>query len=327
MALDDTFTITQPGQSGAAGSRTALHIEEFTGMVRETFDRRSVLQPYVDVRNVQGTSVFSNEGIGKSTLQTVVAGAAPDGTTNKFGKKTLSIDTIVIARNIVPILDAFQKHYDVRSKIAREHGKELAKFTDQAFFIQALKAAKLTDTAYVGLTGGGTGHTGGSQEVLASAGDALDPSKMYVALGNALTKMRLKDVDPVADGVMICVDPGLHNVLGQSELLINQQYVTAQGNTIQASILKAYGCPVIASNNLPVGLTIASHRLGTAYDGDFTKDVAVLLAPEALMAGETIPLTANVHYSDIYLQWFIDAYTSFAVGPDRAEYAAVISKP
>lgn len=327
MALDDTFTITQPGQVGAAGSRTALHIEEFTGMVRETFDRRSVLQPFVDVRNVQGTSVFSNEGIGKSTLQVVTPGSAPDGTVNKFGKKTLTIDTIVIARNTLAILDAFQKHYDVRAKIGREHGKEIAKFTDQAFFIQALKAAKLTDTAYTGLTGGGTGHTGGSQEVLAAAGDALDPSKMYIALGNALTKMKNKDVDPVADGVLICVGNDTWNVLSQSELLINQQYVTASGNSVAASVLKSHGCPVISSNNLPTGSVISSHKLGSAYDGDFTKDVAVLLSPEALMAGETIPLTANVHYSDIYLQWFIDAYTSFAVGPDRAEFAAVISKP
>ena len=63
-----------------------------------------------------------------------------------------------------------------------------------------------------------------------------------------------------------------------------------------------------------------------AYDVDATeaKTVALLLMPKALLAGETIPLTSKVYYSDVELQWFIDSYLAFGVTPNRAEMAGII---
>ena len=46
--------------------------------------------------------------------------------------------------------------------------------------------------------------------------------------------------------------------------------------------------------------------------------------PKALLAGETIPLTSKVYYSDIELQWFIDSYLAYGVTPNRAEMAGGI---
>lgn len=330
MALDDSFNITRPGQNGGTGDIDALHIEEYTGVVHATIERRSVITPFIPTRSVKGTSVFSNNAVGESTLQKVVPGTQPDGTVNKFAKKTLTIDTTILARSAFPLLETWQTQYDARQKVGVEHGKKHAKFRDQAFFIQALKAAKATDTFYTGVSG--AGHFGGSQVTLGASGDATDPAKMYAAICDLIQKMQEKDVDPLMDGVILATSPAVFNTLSQAELLINQTYVTSQGNSVAGSVLKSHGCPILTSMNLPVGQTISSHYLSNAdnsnaYDGDFTKDLLVAFAPEALMAGETIAMTTNVEWVQSHLAWLVDAYCAFAVGPDRAEYAGVISKP
>jgi len=331
MPLDDTYNFTLPGQTGATGSKFAQHIAEYTGVVEQTIKRYSQIEGFVPVRPVKGTSIFQNFAVGESTLQKVVPGAKPDGTVNKFGKKSLSIDTIVLARSVFPLLETWQTSYDSRKEVGQEHGKKIGKFYDQSFYIQAIKAAQLATTAYAGQDAA-SGYTGGTQVTFTGANDHLDPALLYSRLADLFTGMRLKDVDPAKDDVMVVVKPAEFTTLQQNDQLINREYITSEGVSINAHILKAWGCPVFDSNDFPGGSVIASHLLSNsdnsnAYDGDFTKVVAVAFSPRALMAGSTIPLTTKMHWSDEYLQWFVDAYLSYAVGPNRAEFAGVVLKP
>ncbi len=89
------------------------------------------------------------------------------------------------------------------------------------------------------------------------------------------------------------------------------------------------GVPVLSSNNLP-NTNITGHFLSntfnsSAYDGDFTKTIASIFSPKAIMAGETIPVTSDVFFDKLMLSWCVQSYLSFAVGPNRAEYAAEIA--
>jgi hypothetical protein len=332
MALDDVYNVTHPGQRGATGAVNAQHIEEYTGVVEATIERLSVLAPHIPMRSVRGTSIFSNFGVGESALQKVVPGAAPDGTVNKFGKNSVTVDTLVLARSAFPLLETFQVSYDARAEVGREHGKKLAKFTDQALFIAALKAAAATQSAYAGLTSG-AGHSGASQVVMSNASDYLDPAKLLSYLDDLFISMEAKDVDPVAENLMIVSKPEHWYRLSQNELLINTQYVTANGTKLDnVPVLKDRGVPVLKSNNFPGGETITGHLLSNSdnsnfYDGDFTKTVFGVFGPRAIQAGETIPLTTSVYWSQEYLQWLVDAYTSFGAGPNRVEYAGRIDKP
>lgn len=334
MAITETYNIVRPGQSNSAGAINALHIEEFTGLVESTIERKSVLKGWIPVRMVRGTSQITNFAVGESVLQKAVPGVQPDGTTNDFAKRSLTVDTVVLARAVLPLLEVFQTSYDARKEIALEHGKKIAKFTDQTFFIQAVKAALLADSAYrgTGAAGKPAGHFGGSQQVLGAAGDALDPAKLYAALAGLYTKMELKDVDPQSDDIMLAVKPTEFYTLLQNEQLIDSEYITSDGNTIKGMVLKGYGCPVVRSNNFPGGEVITGHMYsnaanGNAYDGDFSKVVACAFSPRALMAGETIPLESDVFYDKLSKSWFVDAHLSFAVGPNRAEFAGVIVRP
>jgi hypothetical protein len=330
MALDDTFAVTRPGQVGATGAINATHIEEYTGEVEGTIERKSAINGFIKLRTIKGTSVITNFAVGESTLQKITPGAAPDGTSNKFGKNSLTVDTVVLARSVFPLLEVFQTSYDARMEVGREHGRKIAKFYDQSFFIQACKTAALTAAKHSGVNG--AGHSGASQITLAGASDHLDPAKLYAAIAELFTAMEVKDVDPRTDDVMLVVKPAEFYTLLQNEALINTEYLTSEGVSVKAMVLKTYGVPVINSNNYPGGEVISGHLLsnsdnGNAYDGTFTKDVAVAFSPRALLAGATIPLQSGVFWDDAYKHWYVDAWLSYGVGPNRPEFAGKISKP
>lgn len=331
MALDDVFNITRPGARNNGTNPLELHIEEFIGEVAGTISRRSLTEGWIPMKSVQGTSTIRADGTGESTLQKIVPGATPDGIPSKQGKTTLTIDTVILAREVLPILDVFQQSWDKRMEIAREHGKKIAKFLDQAMFIQAIKTSLLANSKFY--SGAELpGHSGGSVETLSASGDATDPAKLYAAIANLLVKMENKDVDPQNDGLALVVKPAQFYALLQAEQLINAEYITAQGNSVQGMVLKTYGIPVWRSNNYPAGSNITGHLLSNAdnsnaYDLDATKAVATIFAPGALLAGETIPLTPEVFYDNKSKHWFVDAHLSFGVAPKRAEYAGSIYLP
>lgn len=334
MALNSaniTFPNAKNSVDATAADKLALVIEEFTGMVEGTINRRSVLADHIPVRAVKGTATFTNHAVGKSTLQKVTPGVAPDGIKSDFSKNSVTVDTVVAAREFFPMLDVFQTQMDTRREVAGEQGKEIAKFKDQAFLIQALKAARLTNSAYSGGTAGKpAGHGGGTITTLPTLADAQDPAKLYAALLNTLAKMELKDVDPRNDDVVIVVRPDFYTVLIQAEQLVNIQYTTAAGNKVNDGwVLKTAGVPVLSSNNLP-NTNVTGHYLSNAfnsnmYDGDFSKTVAAIFSPRAIMAGETIPVTSDVFFDKLMLSWCVQSYLSFAVGPNRAEFAAEIA--
>jgi hypothetical protein len=143
--------------------------------------------------------------------------------------------------------------------------------------------------------------------------------------------MEEKDVVPREDDIMLAFRPAEFYALQEADQIVNGEYLTSDGNKITAMIFKAYGCPVVSSNNVPNSL-IAGHLLsnaanGNAYDGDFTKLVGLAFSARALLAGETIPLTSDVFYDKQYKSWFVDSHLAYAVGPNRAEYAGSIWMP
>lgn len=328
-----TNTPVRPNQQNQAGPIDALTISEFTGVVETSIVRKSKLDPYIKRRRVKGTNSLTNYAIGETQLQVLQPGVAPDGDLVDFSKINLVIDTVILARNIFPLLETFQNSFGAREKVGKEHGKQIGKFTDQAFMIAGIKAARLTQSTYAaGTAGAPAGFKGGSTVELDAAGDELDPAALYKAIGDLFTKMEEeKDVEPQSDEVILIMRPAQFNALLQDEHIVNGEYLTSDGNKLTGvPMFKAWGVPVISSNNLPKTV-ITGHKLsnannGNAYDGDFTDVVILAIAPEALLAGETISLTSEVFWDQLSKQWFVDSYLSFGVTPNRAEYAGLITK-
>lgn len=331
-AANVTFPNAKNGVDATAADKLALVIEEYTGIVEDTINRRSVVTPIIPVRAVRGTSTLTNYGVGESTLQKVQPGVVLDGTKNDFSKTSIIVDTTVAARSYFPVLDVFQTQFDVRSEVAQEHGKKIAKFKDNTLLIMALKAARAAQSAYSGGTAGKpAGHGKGNVDTsLANAADALDPTKLSNAIDNVLISMEKQDVDPRNDGTIIVLKPEHYYTLLKNELLVNSQYVSADGNKVNSGwVLKTKGVPVFVSNNLP-SENITAHMLSTAnnanaYNGNFSKTVAAILSPRALLAGETIPLTTQTFFDEMSLSHVVGAYLAFAVGPNRVEFAGEVA--
>lgn len=333
MALPGPYTLAHPSQIGGTGALDALHIERYLGVVRGTAEYTSILSPWVTWRPVTGTSILSTRGVGKSVIQKVTPGTVPDGTNNKVGKHVLRVDTLVASRRYIAKLEEVQADWNAAEAFAKEDGKVFGKFTDQALFIQGIKAALSANTVYSGLDAA-SGHYGGTTKTFTNAGDATDAVKFYNKLVELLAEMEEnKGVSPTTDGALIVLRPKEFYLLSTAELLINSNYKTSNGTSVEGGIvLKAYGIPIVRSDNFPGGSNITGHLLsnannGNAYDGDFTKVKALLLSPDALLAGESIPLTPQAEWDAQAIQWLYGSYTSFGVTVDQASKAGAILIP
>ncbi len=330
MSLD-VFNVVRPAaRNGDESKPLALIVEEFSGMVEGTIQRRSKTEGLIQVKSVKGTATVSNFAVGESQLQVIVPGVTPNGTKNEFGKNSVTVDRTILARATLPMLDVFQTSYDARREIATEHGKKIAKFKDQAFLIQAVKTALLANSTYFGNSKELPGHKGGTKVTLKAAGDERDPAKLYSAFASLFSQMEEKDVDPVADDVFIFVRPQTFYDLLEAEQVINGMYVTAAGTNIEGHIFKAWGVPVMSTNNLPnwvedgTKADSVSRMMGTSYNGDFSKLIAVAFSARAVLAGSTIDLTSKVFFDDVSKHWFVDAWLAFAATSNRAEFAGAI---
>jgi hypothetical protein len=328
----DVVNITRPGQLDKTGDINATAVTEYGQEVQHTIERKSKLHGFVSVKPVKGTNKIGSFAFGESTVQKLVVGEAPAAQTNDVGKNTLTVDTVVLQRHMVPMLEDFQTSYDTRKELGVEDGRAMAKFIDQSYFIQAAKVAQVTQSKYSSVNGKPAGFKGGSTKTLTASGDKTDPAKLMAAIRDLFITMEGKDVVPQEDDIMLCLKPEQFYILQDAEQIINGNYVTADGTQLSGvPIFKAYGCPVTSSNNVP-STVISGHHLSNAansnaYDGDFTKLVALAFSPKALLAGETIPLEHKVWWSDMYKMWVIDSHTAYGVTGDRAEYAGAILLP
>jgi hypothetical protein len=298
-------------------------IEEFGGMVDSQFAKASMMRRFVPVQNITGTDTKTVRRAGRSTIQKVTDGVRPAANKTSFGKTSITVDTLVLARDNQALLNTFQADFNVRAELAKDHGKELGKFFDQAFLIQGIKSANLA--APTGLNGA---FGAGKPQTLAAANDELDPDKLYAAISKIIVDMQEEDID--TDECAIFVSPTQEDVLLNHDKLISRDFSMANGDFADGKIMTVKGCPIVKTNRIPKA-AITGHHLsnadnGNAYDVSAAeaKAKAVILHPQSLLAGETIPLTSNIHYNDTELQWFIAAYLAFGVTNRRPDVCGAV---
>jgi N4-gp56 family major capsid protein len=298
-------------------------IEEFGGMVDSQFAKASMMRGFVNVQSITGTDTKTVRRAGKTTLQKLTDGVRPAANKTSYGKATVTVDTVVLARDNQSMLNSFQADFNVRAELAKDHGKELGKFFDQAFLIQGIKSAGLA------APGGLNGAMGaGKNRTLAAANDELDPDKLFTNIDGILTEMQEEDID--TDECAIFVSPTQYKVLMNHDKLMDRDFSTDNGDFADGTIKTIDGCPIVKTNRIPKA-AITGHFLSNADNGnayDVTaaeaKAQAVILHPQSLLAGETIPLQSNIFFSDTEKQWFIDAWMAFGVSNRRPDVCGVV---
>ena len=299
-------------------------VEQFTGMVEKQFKKASIMRQYAKIKTVKNTDTIINRRLGKTTLKKVTAGVRPDATSTKHGRVAVTVDTVILARDNQDLLNTFQADIDVRSELAEDQGKMHGSFFDQAFIIQAIKgslAAAPTDVDSIGA---------GKNVELTTIGDELDPDKLEDAISGLIIDMQEEDID--TEEVVVFVRPRQYRVLSKNDKLVDKDFSDSNGDFAKGKVSTIQGSRIVSTARIPTS-AITGHFLSNpdnsnAYDVSAAEAdaVAVLLHPRSLLAGETIPLTAKIHYSDIELTYFVDSYMAFAVTVNRPDVCGCVFK-
>lgn len=298
-------------------------IEQFTGLVETQFAKESIMRQFVTLRSVTGTDTLINRRLGRTQLKKVTAGVRPDAAQTAHGRVSVTVDTIILARDNQALLNDFQSDINVRSELAMDHGKEIGKFFDEAFIIMAIKGAQAAAPS------GLNGAIGAGKNVeLAAAGDENDPDKLEAAIAGLLVAMQEEDIDTTE--CVVLVRPTKYRTLYQNDKLVSRDFSTGNGDFGKAQVMTIHGSRIVQTARIPTAANSA-HKLsnptnGNAYNVTATDAtaVAVILHPKSLLAGETIPLTSDIYYSKEELQWFIDSYLAFGVAVNRPDVCGAV---
>lgn len=141
--------LVRSGNFGAHGDQAttvnADYVEEYRGEVEKRFLKTSFMRSFANVQTVRGTDTVSNHRMGFSGLQSVTRGVRPTDESPTFDNVSVKVDTIILARSALDLLEQFQESIDTRKEMGYEHGREIGKFFDESFIIQGIKASQITN--------------------------------------------------------------------------------------------------------------------------------------------------------------------------------------
>ena len=295
-------------------------IEHYGGVVDGQFAKDSMMRRFITVQPVRGTDTLINRRIGKTELKALVDGVRPAASKTPFGRVSVTVDTTIIARDNRSQLNEFQTDFNARAEIGKDHGKQMAKFFDEAMLIQAIKGAY--QAAPAGLN---NAIGAGLVRPMAVAGDDLDPDLLYAEIAAIITAQQEQDID--TDSSAVFVRPTHYDVLLNCDKLIDRDFSSANGDFANGVVKTIKGVPIVMTARVP-STANAAHLLGASYNVSATeaKTVAIITHPQSLLVGETIPLTSDVWFDKKERQWFIDSFVAFGAAPRRPDVSGVVRK-
>lgn len=211
-------------------------LEQYGGEVESQFKKTSIMRQYAKIRPVRGTDTITNNRVGRTTLKALVPGVRPDAVATPFGKVSLTVDTIVLARDNRSMLNELQIHFDARMELAQDHGKEIGFFFDQAFIIMGIKGSGM-DAPVLGDGSANKQSIGpGIRKTLAAAGDELDPDKLYRKIADIIVEMEEAEV-PVEE-LVVFIRPTEFDVLLDNDKLTSSVFSAENGDFAKGTIHK-----------------------------------------------------------------------------------------
>lgn len=355
MSIIGQVTMVNPNRSGHIGGIDSaninpLYIDQHFGAVEKRFLKQSFFRAFLNMRPVRGTDTLTKPRMGHVPLQKMQRGIRATDHSPTYDNISIKVDTIILARANEWTLEDFQNSFDFRTDIGEEQGKEIGKFFDECGIAQTVKAAQITVQHPDGTLSGGwngltptnivrsapEGHQGGTCIVFAGANDHEDPDLAERAMADAATAIRKKDVD--VEEMVWLMGWDFHLTLSYNTNLIDRDVNGfSNGDYSMRTVERVAGVMLHPNNRMPVTVHVRApatdHFLSNAANNwaynNTSNDVlcvAALVHPRTLLGGETIPITTKIFWDNKDKQWYIDAWTAFAVTPDRAEVAAAIFK-
>lgn len=315
-----------PGPNLSDVDRSQM-IEDYGGAVESQFAKASIMRQYANIRMVRGTDTVVNNRVGKTTLKKLAPGVRPPAESTPFGKVSLTVDTVILARDERSMLNEFQIHFDARAELGQDHGKQLGKFFDEAFIIMAIKGAQAAAPDFG--AGASKNSIGAGKFVdLAAAGDENDPDILAQAITDILVDMEEEEI-PVEECVVF-VRPTEYQTLYNNNKLTDDDFSPGNGDFARGKVTRIHDTRIVKTARIPrvenLEHFLSNATNGNAYNisGKDIRAVAVILHPKSFLAGETIPVTSDVWFNKEEKKWFIDSWMAFGVAVNRPDVCGAV---
>ncbi len=323
--LDYSGYLNHPGQLNLAGDEFALAIEKFDGRVKNSAMWAQQVAPFFTFTPLTGTTTMSNASMGNATISKVTGGVEPSAGTVEMGRQIVTVETPIICRTIISMLEDVQDRLSVRSRLPENYGREIQKHEDRVLLVKAVQAARTA-------SGPVSDIPGGTVKTYSAAGDEDDPTAAQNLVLSLTRAMDEKEVP--RDNAMLMVDPETYYTLLQADKLLNADYNLGNGDFASVKIFRAGNFPLMMTNRFQqtVDDGTTAGTIGNLYGSEYLTDATganvkgCIITNEELMVAEAIPLTPKVWWSDQLLCWFIDAFKAFGAAVDRADYAGALFK-
>ncbi|AWD90662.1 major capsid protein [Pseudomonas phage Nerthus] len=330
--MSDVNNLVDPKVS-KSGEAQSLAFEKFTGQIKRAYVNLMGMMSYFDLQQVQGTNSVSNKYLGTTEVQALAPGKDVRGAQAEFDKNSLVIDTTVIARNVVGMLDDVQDDIMVKGKLAEEQVTAIKKLEDRMLLQQCIYGALINNrTARNGIPRvKGHGFSVAAQDKFFNLDD---PTRILTFVELVIEQAVLQDLD--LSKLTIAMPWPVFNSLRDAERVCDARYNTYGAAGVTGFVLKSYNIPVVPTNHFPNknrdhididGLVNDHHLLskptnGYRYDVNDDQEACmfVIFGNEGLLVGRSIALTGEIWWNQANKTWYIDSYLAEGAIPDRWEH-------
>ena len=159
----------------------------FGGEVQVRFDENIVLLPLVELMTITQGTTFEFPRLNQGEAERHAAGAEMLGLDIEMGAITISIDSRpIVHHQVLDDIDLMMSHFEIRSKLATESGRAIARAVDRNVARLLLNTSRTAAPAFGPFPGGGIDQAGGAIVDATLAADAVPSSATSRAAAGAL---------------------------------------------------------------------------------------------------------------------------------------------
>lgn len=271
------------GQVNSAGDDRALFLKKFSGEVLTAFRENNAFMGRHMVRTIDSGKSAQFPASWKASASYHQPGAEIEGQQMNHNERIITIDDLLISPVFIPNIDEAMNHYEYRSEYSFQAGASLRREFDQ----NVAQVACLTARASATVSGG----NGGTQVTDADADTNAD--SLIQSIFDAAQALDEKDV-PEGDRYVFLRPEQYYLLVNSSSKLVNADYTAnVNGGVDSGRVLSVAGIEIVKSNNVPDSNVTSGP---TAYQGDFSNTVAVVMHRTAVGTVKLMDLAVEMEY-------------------------------
>lgn len=308
--------VIRVGQANGVGATDALFLKVWSGEVLAQFLRKTVTEGRHFTRTISQGSSASFPVTGRMTAAYHTPGddLLDVGNQPRQGERVITIDDLLAAPLLIPVIDEARAHYDYRSIYTKEAGSALANRLDDNVLRVGVLAARASGV-----------HT--QDQAAPSPVIAATALTNGAALSDAIfdAGVRLDELDTPAEGRTAFMRPAQYALLVKAaDRAMNMDFNGGQANGAysEGTVYRINGIELVKSNNFP--RTNLTGSPGAKYDVNATNTACLVMQPGAVGTVQLIGLKTEMRYMENRVATFVNSMLAVGHGILRPSSACEI---